>query len=122
MMNDPLREQLEDVISRLQDDAVKERNAVALSTDVYTRGRGAGIEVGMVAAAERLSALLASLRDGETPLTPDYKVLYHELLYQVAKKHPDETRHQTALRYLQTHENQCGQGGPVSAASSQETR
>ena len=25
---------------------------------------------------------------------------YNELLYHVAKKHPDETRHQTALRYI----------------------
>lgn len=41
--------------------------------------------------------------------------LYYELLYEVGTKHPDETRHQTALRYLRTHENQCGQGGPVSA-------
>ncbi len=26
--------------------------------------------------------------------------LYHELLYAVATKHPGETRHQTALRYI----------------------
>ena len=26
---------------------------------------------------------------------------YHELLYAVQKKHPDESRHETALRYIQ---------------------
>lgn len=36
----------------------------------------------------------------------DYKALYHELVYQVGIKHPDETRHQTALRYLTNAENQ----------------
>lgn len=36
--------------------------------------------------------------------TPDYKALYHELLYCVGNKHPDETRHQTALRYLRNAE------------------
>lgn len=31
--------------------------------------------------------------------------LYDELLLQVGNKHPDETRHQTALRYLRKAEN-----------------
>jgi len=30
----------------------------------------------------------------------DYKALYFELLYQVVRKHPSESRHQTALRYI----------------------
>ena len=34
------------------------------------------------------------------------KALYHELLYGVAKKFPNETRHQTALRYIQQAEKQ----------------
>lgn len=37
---------------------------------------------------------------------PDHKALYHELLYQVSMKHPNETRHQTALRYLRNAERQ----------------
>jgi hypothetical protein len=31
--------------------------------------------------------------------------LYHELLFAVAKAHPNETRHQTALRYIQQAES-----------------
>lgn len=31
--------------------------------------------------------------------------LYHELLYAVEKKYPGETRHQTALRYIQEAES-----------------
>jgi hypothetical protein len=34
------------------------------------------------------------------------EVLYNELLYAVAKKHHDETRHATALRYIQQAEDQ----------------
>lgn len=37
---------------------------------------------------------------GGKVLEQDYKHLYHELLYAVASKWPDETRHQTALRYI----------------------
>ena len=36
--------------------------------------------------------------------------LYHELLYQVGNKYPDETRHQTALRYLRKAESNVGEG------------
>jgi hypothetical protein len=43
----------------------------------------------------------------------DYKALYHQLLYAVSSKHPDESRHQTALRYILQAERS---GGPVSAA------
>ena len=35
----------------------------------------------------------------------DTAKLYEELLYQVSKKHPGESRHQTALRYIQQAEN-----------------
>ena len=31
---------------------------------------------------------------------------YYELLYAVEKKHPNETRHETALRYIRERENQ----------------
>ena len=30
----------------------------------------------------------------------DFKTLYHDLLMSVGKKHPGETRHQTAKRYI----------------------
>ena len=45
-----------------------------------------------------------------TPASP-VQELYNELLFAVARKHPNETRHQTALRYIQQAEsggaNQC---------------
>lgn len=34
----------------------------------------------------------------------DIESLYHELLFAVASKYPDETRHQTALRYIRQSE------------------
>lgn len=33
-------------------------------------------------------------------------MLYHELLYQVVNKHPNESRHETAKRIIHQHENQ----------------
>lgn len=33
------------------------------------------------------------------------QALYHELLFAVANKHPGETRHETALRYIRQAEN-----------------
>jgi hypothetical protein len=38
---------------------------------------------------------------------PDYKAMYNELLYQVATVIPNETRHQTALRYIREREDRC---------------
>lgn len=32
---------------------------------------------------------------------PDIEALYYELLYAVASAYPDESRHETALRYIQ---------------------
>lgn len=48
----------------------------------------------------------------------DAKVLapYHELLYAVARKFPGESRHQTALRYIQEAES-CKDNRAQSAAS-----
>ena len=38
---------------------------------------------------------------GEAPApAEDYKALYHDLLLQVVRKHPSETRHETAKRYI----------------------
>ncbi len=46
----------------------------------------------------------------------DYKALYFELLYQVEKVTPNETRHESAKRIIHQHETMCGQGGPSQAA------
>lgn len=56
------------------------------------------------------NALATAFEDGKfvatTPLPPDDVVQkYEELLYAVHRKFPDETRHQTALRYIKTAES-----------------
>jgi hypothetical protein len=38
-----------------------------------------------------------------------FEGLYADLLMQIGNKHPDETRHQTALRYLRNAEKPSGQ-------------
>lgn len=60
----------------------------------------------------QLPTALTSLR-GEGP-QEDFKALYFELLLAVAKKHPSESRHQTALRYILQAEQHVG--GPASEA------
>jgi hypothetical protein len=45
----------------------------------------------------------------------DYKTLYNELLYAVVRVHPDETRHQTALRYIRLMEAGLVMGGIAAA-------
>jgi hypothetical protein len=39
--------------------------------------------------------------------------LYDELLYAVERKFPNETRHQTALRYIQETEKRCNSSDPA---------
>jgi hypothetical protein len=51
------------------------------------------------------AALRASPPEADGEWAYDYKTLYFELLYAVASKHPGETRHQTALRYIRQREN-----------------
>jgi hypothetical protein len=46
----------------------------------------------------------------------DYKELYHELLYAVECHHTGETRHQTALRYIEEREHQKYMNQPVQEA------
>lgn len=41
----------------------------------------------------------------------DYERLYNELIMAVGNKYPDESRHQTALRYIQNAEQSSGQSG-----------
>lgn len=43
----------------------------------------------------------------------DIREKYRELLYHVASAFPDESRHETALRYIDEAESSCH--GPVSA-------
>jgi hypothetical protein len=42
---------------------------------------------------------------------------YHELLFSVATKFPNETRHQTALRYINEKENYCDTGSVKTAVA-----
>ncbi|HUT60669.1 MAG TPA: hypothetical protein VNA25_22720 [Phycisphaerae bacterium] len=55
------------------------------------------------------SAIVAALRS--RPVEPEpVAAKYHELLYAVASKFPDESRHETALRYIRNAErgpDQC---------------
>lgn len=50
--------------------------------------------------------------EGETDLEKKVKEvvegLYHELIYAVGSKYPDESRHQTALRYIRSAERGSG--------------
>jgi len=40
---------------------------------------------------------------------------YYELIYAVATKHPNESRHETALRYIREREEHAGSGSQVEA-------
>lgn len=50
----------------------------------------------------------------------DYQAMYHELVYAVASKFPDETRHQTALRYIREAESGSSLGTEASCNVSKE--
>lgn len=56
-------------------------------------------------AQEKFDAQLANI-DGEAPpeRRKSYYELYHELIMEVAKKYPGETRHETARRYIRERE------------------
>ena len=56
----------------------------------------------------------------QTTSALDYKALYHDLLMQVARKHPEETRHETARRYIQQAER--GDDTLKTAAGAQATK
>jgi len=45
----------------------------------------------------------SDMKDVES-IARDHREKYHELLYAVARKFPDEDRHQTALRYIRERE------------------
>lgn len=68
----------------------------------------------------------ALLRPAEpvAPAPKSTKDLYDELLYTVASKYPNETRHQTALRYIRSCESRSSEACAPSStsASAQEDR
>jgi hypothetical protein len=60
-------------------------------------------------ACQTLQALQGESASQPAVLDEDYKALYMELLYQVSTKHPSETRHDTAMRYIREAEDRtCG--------------
>jgi hypothetical protein len=74
--------------------------------------------VRVVRSHEALRAELTALTAQVERLTlelDEANTLYHDLLFQVGTKHPGETRHETARRYLNQHERHCNQGGPCAA-------
>lgn len=81
-------------------------DAICRLVSQYQVGMDCG-EQGHLDGIEELIEFVAhrAAQKGEEAEAPDYKALYHELLYQVGIKHPGETRHQTALRYLKNAEN-----------------
>jgi hypothetical protein len=64
--------------------------------------------------ASREAAKRMSVRGPSSTSLVNYEALYNELLYQVARKHPNETRHETALRYIRQAET--GDDTPKCAA------
>lgn len=48
---------------------------------------------------------LADLIEAQRAEIERLRHLYHELIYAVASKYPNETRHETALRYIRTAES-----------------
>jgi len=52
----------------------------------------------------------------------DARRLYHELLYAVATKHPGESRHETALRYIREREDMARHDAGANAALAEPKR
>jgi len=67
--------------------------------------------------------LLEKVRLADLPTGTDYKALYHELLYEVAHKVPNESRHESARRIIRQHETpssdvgQCKSAAPAKEAT-----
>lgn len=59
----------------------------------------------------------ASAAEAECGRLKERAALYDELIYQVGNKYPNETRHQTAMRYLQRAEQPTNQTGSVANAA-----
>jgi hypothetical protein len=61
--------------------------------------------LGFNRSAADLEEVAAILRASEERINETSR-LYHELLYNVSIKHPNESRHETALRYIRQAERQ----------------
>lgn len=55
---------------------------------------------------EMMAARLTQLEHQPEGGPSDIEAKYYELLFAVARKHPGETRHETALRYIRAAESQ----------------
>jgi hypothetical protein len=81
--------------------------------------RGMCVEVGLERfrdSIERAGEAVQRPADGDR----DYRALYEELLYAVGNKYPGESRHQTALRYIERAEQSSAASGNTATARSDE--
>lgn len=72
-------------------------------------------------------AVVEELRDtvkGMVAARDNWRDKYHDLVFAVATKHPDETRHETAKRYIlqaeQPRDNQCASARPLPKGGSEQ--
>jgi len=81
-------------------------------------------DLGLAALRAQLEEILANNGKLHSTVREQTRVigLYNELLYAVARKHPNETRHQTALRYIQQAERGDGGSGAKEALSPMEPK
>jgi len=63
--------------------------------------------------AKEFDALVVAMFEHVESAMDAHQKKYQELIFAVAQKFPNETRHETALRYINERENQCH--GPVKA-------
>jgi hypothetical protein len=79
----------------------------------WFHGNGEGLKA---CARQLRRALNAGLRGDALPPPPQpYEEAYFELIYAVGMKHPNESRHQTALRYIRQAEEVQGPAMQVGA-------
>ncbi|MHB1799331.1 MAG: hypothetical protein ACYCUI_13695 [Vulcanimicrobiaceae bacterium] len=86
-------------------------NAAEIARAVFSRGTTTnGEQIVFVdgLTIEDVYVLCRAVLDAE-----EVSAKYHELLYAVGNVYPDETRHQTALRYIQQFESQASIGTEV---------
>ena len=83
-------------------------------SDSITRERLVAVAYKLRTKHELSPALKDRIEDLTAQLTAS-EAQYYDLIMQVENKFPGESRHDTAKRYLNTHENVCGVGGPDKA-------
>lgn len=69
---------------------------------------------------EDLKCAWSSARAIDNARMADRKA-YEELIYAVERKFPNETRHETALRYIRQAEERANSGSPTDAAEEVKT-